>query len=196
MSIVNLVSGGLDSTLISVLMREEGIDIFPLFIDYGQKAARSEWVACKELHKKLELPDPVRMDIAGFGHVIHSGLTAMEKDVKLDAFTPGRNLLFLIMASSYAFQVGASAISIGLLNEKYSLFPDQMQEFVRSAERTIKLALGRSVGIVTPLSDFSKNDVVILARERGITGTYSCHSGQSVPCGKCISCLELQGGNN
>lgn len=50
------------------------------------------------------------MDIAGFGHVIHSGLTAMEKDVKLDAFTPGRNLLFLIMASSYAFQVGASAI--------------------------------------------------------------------------------------
>lgn len=55
MSIVNLVSGGLDSTLISVLMREEGIDIFPLFIDYGQKAARSEWVACKELHKKVRI---------------------------------------------------------------------------------------------------------------------------------------------
>ena len=32
MSIVNLVSGGLDSTLISVLMREEGIDIFRLIV--------------------------------------------------------------------------------------------------------------------------------------------------------------------
>ena len=33
MSVVNLVSGGLDSTLIAVMMREEGIEQFPLFID-------------------------------------------------------------------------------------------------------------------------------------------------------------------
>ena len=193
MSIVNLVSGGIDSTLISVMMNEEGIDIFPLFINYGQKALQNEWEACEGLHKRLGLPAPVKMDIFGFGNIILSGLTSIEKNVKIDAFTPGRNLLFLTMASAYAFQVGASAVSIGLLDERYSLFPDQKQDFIQNAERTIELAMERTIHIVTPLSEFSKLDVVSLARERGIIGTYSCHTGQEVPCGKCISCLELQG---
>lgn len=193
MSIVNLVSGGLDSTLISVMMREEGIEIFPLFVNYGQKALQNEWEACEVLHKRLRLPAPVKMDISGFGGVILSGLTSIEKNVKTDAFTPGRNLLFLIIASAYAFQVGASAVSIGLLNEAYSLFPDQKQDFIQSAERTIELAMGRSIRIITPLSEFSKPDVVSLARDKGIIGTYSCHTGQELPCKNCISCLEMHG---
>ena len=43
MSFVNLVSGGLDSTLVGVMAKEEGVEHFPLFIDYGQRAARKEW---------------------------------------------------------------------------------------------------------------------------------------------------------
>ena len=52
MSVVNLVSGGLDSTLIAVMMREEGIEQFPLFIDYGQRAAKREWDTCQEVHSR------------------------------------------------------------------------------------------------------------------------------------------------
>ena len=33
--IVTLVSGGIDSTLMSMMAQEEGIALFPLFIDYG-----------------------------------------------------------------------------------------------------------------------------------------------------------------
>ena len=50
MGIVTLVSGGLDSTLMSMLIREEGVPLFPLFIDYGQLAVSREWEACKRLH--------------------------------------------------------------------------------------------------------------------------------------------------
>ena len=38
MSIVTLVSGGLDSTLVAKLAQEQGLQIFPLFVDYGQRA--------------------------------------------------------------------------------------------------------------------------------------------------------------
>lgn len=191
MSIVNLVSGGIDSTLISVMLKEEEIPTFPLFIDYGQKAREMEWAACQAVHVKLNLPQPKKVDIAGFGQLIESGLTVNTKDIVEDAFTPGRNLLFLLIASAYAYQVGANGVAIGLLSEQYSLFPDQSMNFIEEAHRTITLALGKGIEIVTPLSEFSKADVLALAKERNIIDTYSCHSGQSVPCGNCISCLEI-----
>ena len=70
MSIVSLVSGGLDSTLVGAMIREQGIDNYPLFIDYGQRAAETEWITCQAMHEQLELPKPVRMDLSGFGKVI------------------------------------------------------------------------------------------------------------------------------
>ena len=191
MSLVNLVSGGLDSTLIGVMAREEGVSLYPLFIDYGQRAAHIEWKTCLFVHNQLDLPAPVRMDVSGFGHIIRSGLTCEEMDVKGDAFTPGRNLLFLLMGSAYAYQVGASAVAIGLLSESFSLFPDQRSEFIKSSENAIGAALGRRIRIVTPLAEFSKADVIALAKDKGVSGTYSCHTGSREPCGQCISCLEF-----
>lgn len=192
MSFVSLVSGGLDSTLIGAMAKEEGIEHFPLFIDYGQRAARKEWETCKLVHGALGLPVPTRMDLSGFGHVIASGLTREELDVKNDAFTPGRNLMFLLMGSAYAYQQGASAVAIGLLAEQFSLFPDQKPQFVEQAETTISAAMGRQIKVLTPLIEFGKADVVRLAQAKGITGTYSCHTGNSEPCGRCIACLEFQ----
>ncbi len=191
MSLVNLVSGGLDSTLVGVMAREEGMNMHPLFIDYGQRANQKEWDTCQWVHSHLGLPPPIRMDLSGFGRVIRSGLTSVEMDVKEDAFTPGRNLMFLLMGSAYAYQVGASSVSVGLLAERFSLFPDQRSQFIVQAESAIEAALGRRIKVVMPLADFSKADVVKLAQEKGIAGTYSCHVGGSRPCGHCISCLEF-----
>lgn len=191
MSVVNMVSGGLDSTLVGVMAHEEGLAVHPLFIDYGQRARQKEWDTCQRVHAQLGLPAPTRMDLSGFGRVILSGLTSGDMDVKEDAFTPGRNLLFLLMGSAYAYQAGASAVSVGLLAERFSLFPDQRSEFIEQAERAIEAALGCRIRVVTPLAEFSKADVVKLAQEKGITGTYSCHAGGSQPCGQCISCLEF-----
>jgi len=173
------------------MAREERIQTYPLFIDYGQRAAQREWRTCKLVHEKHDLPQPNRMDIAGFGKVIRSGLTSSEMDIKDDAFTPGRNLMFLLMGSSYAFQSGADTVAIGLLSEQFSLFPDQRIGFLKKAQLAIEAALGRPMRIITPLAEFSKSDVIKLAGEKGINGTYSCHAGTDPPCGRCVSCLEF-----
>lgn len=192
MSFVNLVSGGLDSTLVAVMAKESGMEQFPLFIDYGQRAAQREWQTCQAVHRWLGLPTPVRMDLSGFGQVIASGLTREELPVKEAAFTPGRNFLFLLMGSSYAYQVGAYSVAIGLLAEQFSIFPDQRRNFLTQAESAISVAMGRDITVLTPLMDFGKVDVVQLAEAKGISGTYSCHAGSSEPCGRCIACLEFQ----
>jgi 7-cyano-7-deazaguanine synthase len=191
MSTVALVSGGLDSTLVALLAKEAGVALHPLFIDYGQRARDRELDACRRAMRRLALPEPKVADLAGYGDLVRSGLTDKRLRVYEDAFTPGRNTLFLLVAAAYAAQVGADAVSIGLLNEDASLFPDQTRRFVSSVEAMIELAVGRPVRILVPLADFHKRDVVALAKAKGIDGTYSCHLGEEIPCGHCIACLEF-----
>jgi 7-cyano-7-deazaguanine synthase len=190
MSIVNLVSGGLDSTLMAVLIEESGVSQHPLFVNYGQRAMEREYNACRQVFRELHLPEPACAQLSGFGQLIRSGLTDVTQDVATNAFTPGRNLLFIMTAGAYASQVGASGVCIGLLDERSILFPDQSDEFLTSAEQTLSIALGRPLRVLAPLRSMSKADVVELARLKGIRGTYSCHAGSDPACGVCIACRE------
>ena len=191
MSIVALVSGGIDSSLMALLIRQEGIDLYPVFIDYGQLGAEKEWAACKLVHSAHGLPRPYRIDLSGFGSAINSGLTDSRLDIVADAFLPGRNLLFLLTGGAYAFQRGANAVSIGLLREDTHLFPDQTKAFLQAAENSISASLARRIKIIAPLIEFHKAAVIQLAGKYGIDGTYSCHAGGKEPCGICISCREI-----
>lgn len=192
MSIVTLVSGGLDSTLVAQLAKEQGLQIFPLFVNYGQRALNHELAACKLAMQKLGLAEPEIADLSGYGRLIRSGLTDPGLHIIDDAFTPGRNMLFLLTAAAYAHQKNADAISIGLLHESTSLFPDQTSGFLAEAERMITLCMGRTIKVLAPLSSFTKPDVVALATEKGIDQTYSCHLGEEQPCGNCIACNEFK----
>ena len=192
MSIVTLVSGGLDSTLIAYLAKEEGIQQYPLFIDYGQRSRDRELAACRQVMKKLSLSNLEIAQLSDYGRLIKSGLTDPRQRVLEDAFTPGRNMLFLLVASAYAFQRQADAISIGLLHEETSLFPDQTSAFLKEAEGLIARIMGHGIKVLAPLSEFRKQQVITLAQEKGIDGTYSCHLGGEVPCGACIACNEFK----
>lgn len=190
--VVTLVSGGIDSTLLSILAKEQDFEIFPLFIDYGQLGMELEWQACQYNHIKHKLPKPKKMILKGYGKVIHSGLTDNRLRIKEDAFLPGRNSLFLLAAGAYAYQVKSRNIAIGLLTDKYKLFPDQSKDFIKAAENFISLEMDYNIKILTPLMNFNKAEVIKLAKLKKISKTYSCHSGEITPCGKCISCIEIK----
>jgi len=191
-STVVLLSGGLDSCLMSVLNKECGVEQKPLFINYGQLNFEKEYGAAIEHTRKFNLSKPALLDISGFGKVITSGLTDSNKNIVDEAFLPGRNMLFLLIGSSYALQNGCSSVSIGLLKEETAIFPDQTDDFILSAEYAISKALDKKIKVVTPLRDFYKGDVIALAREKGIYDSYSCHVGGDIPCGECISCVEFK----
>lgn len=191
MSVVTLLSGGMDSCLMSVLAMEAGVEQRPIFIDYGQINLRNELLAVRCHVAKFGLPVCTEIDVSGFGATISSGLTDKSKHIVDEAFLPGRNLLFLLMASSFAVQNECKSVSIGLLREDTAIFPDQTDDFLASAEYTISKALGEKVEIVAPLRHFYKGDVVEMAQLRGIS-SYSCHRGDDKPCGVCISCKEFE----
>ncbi|WP_413832861.1 7-cyano-7-deazaguanine synthase [Desulfobacula sp.] len=192
LSIVTLLSGGMDSCLMSVLTKETGRDQKPLFINYGQLNYNYEYKSVMAHASQFGFQKPTVIDVSGYGKIISSGLTDSSKHIVDEAFLPGRNMLFLLIASSFALQNKCSAISIGLLREDTAIFPDQTNDFIYSAEQTIAKALGQKIEIAAPLRDFYKKDVIELAREKGIVASYSCHAGGEVPCGMCISCMEFK----
>ena len=196
MGIVTMVSGGIDSTLMSLLAYEEGIPLFPLFIDYGQMAADREWKACQLVHRQLGLPSVTHMDLSGFGRTVPSGITDSNLRINEDAFLPGRNLLFVLSGAAHAYKVQANSVALGLLNPSDHLFPDQTEEFTEQCERIIETTLGTNISVITPLFRFSKLDVITMAENRGIKDTYSCHAGGKDPCGVCIACIEIQNARN
>jgi 7-cyano-7-deazaguanine synthase len=193
MSIVTLVSGGMDSTLMSCLVAEEGMIQHPLFIDYGQINREKELSACLYNFRRHNLPSPKIVHIDGYGALLSSGLTDPGKRIFEDAFLPCRNLMFLTVGAAYAYQCGADTVGIGLLDEKHSLFPDQSKSFVADAQALLSKSLNRKIRIAAPLMSFSKADVVSIVKAKGIGGTYSCHAGKEEPCGVCIACREYTG---
>lgn len=193
MGVVPLVSGGIDSITMCKILEKREKKILPLFIDYGQHAAKKEWEACQILLEKCNLPPPTKADISGFGKLIPSGLTNPKKDIFKDAFLPCRNLLFLLVGAAFAYSNKEKTIAIGLLNERTHLFPDQTQEFIVNANFALNSALGDNFTILTPLINFTKSDSIKLAKHYKIPldKTYSCHSGKDRYCGKCIACKGI-----
>ncbi len=195
MAVVSLVSGGIDSLTMSKIIVEQGEEILPIFIDYGQLAKDKEWAACQLVFKESGLSAPIRIDLSGYGKLMPTGITDPKKEIRDQAFLPGRNLLFLVVGSSYAHFKGARGVAIGLLTEKSHIFPDQTGRFVVNTNIAVNEALDDDITILTPLINFSKSQVIELAKhyKLPIEKTYSCHSGNDTYCGKCISCLELLG---
>jgi 7-cyano-7-deazaguanine synthase len=189
MRIVALSSGGLDSSVMMLLLKRRGHELLPLFVDYGQLARRKEWEASKGMCSFLGL-DAHRIDIHGFGEAVHSGITDPRMDISREAFLPTRNLLFLTIGSAYGYANSAYVTAIGLLSNP--IFPDQTVEFIKSAENAVSMALGVNARVLAPLMSLSKVDILRLASKYGLPSdkTYSCHSGEDKPCGRCISCQE------
>lgn len=197
MSIVTLVSGGIDSLVMARIIEQEREKQIPIFIDYGQLARDREWNACKKVFKICNLPEPTKVDLSGYGKLIASGITDSSLDVNEKAFLPGRNFLFLLVGASYAFSNKVDKVAIGLLSEESHLFPDQTEKFIVNANFAINTALDSDISIVTPLITFNKSEVIKLAKhyKLPLDETYSCHSGSKKYCGKCIACKEILNSN-
>jgi 7-cyano-7-deazaguanine synthase len=193
MSIVTLVSGGLDSSVMSLMIKEEGVIQHPLFIDYGQLGLKRELAACRHIVKKHGIPKPIVISVANWGKTVGSGITSASLRIFEDAFLPGRNMLFLLIAASYAYRVQASSVAIGLLSDETAIFPDQSRNFCDRMQEMLSLALDRKFSILTPLKNMVKRDVVQTAKLLGVKDTYSCHAGRVKPCGVCVACREYIG---
>ncbi len=205
---VVLVSGGLDSTTVLAIARNQGFDCYTLSFDYGQRH-RAELVAAERcaLEGGAKQHKVVSLDLGTIGG---SALTDESIDVPEQqtegipvTYVPARNTVFLSIALGWAEVLGAEAIYIGVNAVDYSGYPDCRPEYITAFQKMANLATqigveGRRLDIVTPLIHLSKAEIIKRGLELGVdyAKTVSCYqanlSGEA--CGLCDSCrLRRQG---
>jgi 7-cyano-7-deazaguanine synthase len=215
---VIILSGGLDSTTCMGFAREAGYELYPITFDYGQRhrieLEKSQQVA--DFYGVRDRYKVINLDfLRGIGGsaltddsiAVPTSTGIEEKDAEEKGsdipvtYVPGRNFMFLAIATSYAEAVGAEAIYIGVNALDYSGYPDCRPDFIAKVQEAMALATkvgveGKPITIETPLISLTKADIVREGMRMGVPYelTTSCYNGQEAACGECDSCkLRLKG---
>lgn len=207
-NVVSVLSGGLDSTIMTyILVKKYGKDrVFALSYNYGQKQKKELEMAaatCEYLgiqHKVLDLG--ILGDIAknmsaniGGSDVAMPTIKDVLGDPQPKTYVPFRNMILNSLAFSFAEANKATHVFTGLqVHDEYGYW-DTTQKFVDCMNEVANQNRTHKVKLVAPFSRLSKYDEIKIAEELGNVKfelTLTCYNPDSEgrSCGKCPSCSE------
>ncbi|NHJ46260.1 MAG: 7-cyano-7-deazaguanine synthase [Asgard group archaeon] len=226
-SAIILLSGGLDSTVCLWWAKKQSYTrVDCLTFEYGSK----EEIVQKQVTLKLsnlakaDNHEFVFLDfLADYSKRINSSLSKDStkdlpelSDAELDdqeaslesaksVWIPGRNLVFLAIASAYSETIGGNVdIITGFNLEEGSSFPDNTQEFIDDFTATASRGiLNAKISIVSPLVGMNKSEIVALGIKLNVPFDFSssCYNpkgfddkGRPIHCGICESCKRRNRG--
>ena len=206
-----LLSGGLDSTTVLAIAKEQGYECYALSFDYGQKQ-RSELKSSKKISNQFQVIEHRIMQIS-LNDIGGSALT--DKNISIPKYSdsneipityvPARNTIFLSFALAWAEVIDCQNIFIGVNALDYSGYPDCRPEFIEAFEDMANLATKQSVegdriNIMTPLINMSKAEIIQTGLRLGVnySDTTSCYDANAngEACGECDACVLRRNGFN
>ena len=205
---VILVSGGLDSSTVLAMAKQQGFDCYTLSFDYGQRH-RSELFAAAKVSEAMQVEAHKVVSLA-LGTIGGSALTDTNIDVPEYettgipvTYVPARNTVFLSIALGWAEVLGANDIFVGVNAVDYSGYPDCRPDYINAFEQMANLATkagveGNKLTVHAPLIEMTKGQIIQAGIKIGVdySATVSCYQAdeEGAACGVCDSCrLRKQG---
>ncbi|BAP58876.1 7-cyano-7-deazaguanine synthase QueC [Candidatus Tachikawaea gelatinosa] len=208
-SAVIVFSGGQDSTtcLINALKNYDVIHC--ITFHYNQKHSQEVKIAIK-ISKKLNIFFHKIINLSVLDTLTESCLinnnlkipchSSTNKKKPPKTFVPGRNILFLTLASIYAYKNKINTVISGVCETDFSGYPDCRNKFIKTLNTAIILGLDKKILFKTPLMFLKKSEIWALSDTLGKLDfiknkTLSCYNGiKSFGCGNCSACyLRNQG---
>lgn len=214
-----IFSGGQDSTtcLMWAISKVGEANVFPLSFFYGQRH-EVELTQAREICRQLNVKQPEFMSAVQLQSLGGAALTDKRVEPNVDAtgtgnkyaedhglpstFVPGRNMLFLTLATAYGAKLGIYNLVTGVCEADDAGYPDCRSSFVSAAEVALSKALDETVEIHAPLLRRSKAETFKLASDLGgletiLKHTHTCYRGErhllyewGYGCGECGACVE------
>jgi len=203
---VVLLSGGLDSTTVLAIAREEGLECHCLTVDYGQRH-RIELEAAARVASALGAASHrvINLDLRAIGGSALTDDIAVPKGQDPESgevpitYVPARNTVMLSLLLGLAEVVNADQLFIGANAVDYSGYPDCRPEFLQAFEKLAAVATvagaehGVQFRVRAPLLELTKAEIIRRGRQLGVDYglTWSCYdpTPDSLACGHCDSCI-------
>lgn len=198
---VLLFSGGVDSTATLDMLLKDNFNVYPLYIDYGQKASKSEIKVVKYFVKKYNINKLKIVKTSTYKDIKNHPLLNLNKELDIASqhittsknFIHFRNLTFACIAAIYSREVYAEQIAFGFINKNtFNFFPDTSPDFVKKLNDLLSIIEpDLPIKIITPCISLTKKEIVKhgILNNISLNMTYSCY--ESNRCYKCESCMDV-----
>lgn len=196
--VVLLYSAGADSTAAGLKLIEQGYKVFPLFIDYGQSALKAEKYLALKSAKTLGFESCRLLATDLFQQLTKSKLLGKKSLEDVDAWVPGRNTLFMVIAAIYAKQIDADGLGLGYTLDDNFVFGDNDYFHHLIVEQLMSKSFLRPMAVFLPLMSLTKKEVLkLLGDKKALDLTVSCWNaklqhGQIISCRRCANCVERE----
>ncbi len=205
---VVLSSGGVDSTTVMAIAKNQGYSLYSLSFNYGQRHS-FELESARKVSSFFNVKEHMIIDI-NLRQIGGSSLTdnmdvpkgREEQEIASEipvTYVPARNTIFLSYALAWAEVLECEDIFIGVNAVDYSGYPDCRPEYIEAFEKMANLATKAGVEnranlkIHTPLIYMKKAEIIECGHKLGVeySMTHSCYdpSPEGYACGSCDSCI-------
>ena len=189
-------SGGLDSTTVAYMLKEQGYDVTLIHLKYDCLAQEKEVDYIKKIAEHggfdlefIQMPNVMRGTITeGTYHKSQVEGTEYAMD-----WVSGRNLLMLSILTAWAEATVYGYIAFGGNLEESGAYPDNEQEFGRKFNEILPYATQNKIKIelLQPISTMMKHEIVKIGVKLKVPYelTWSCYSNDKVHCNNCAPCF-------
>ncbi len=213
---VVLFSGGQDSTVCLAWALKNFSQVSTVGFDYGQRhrielECRQHVLSAMRDCDTVEtdhLGEDALLDLGVLGQISETSLTSeaeitMSEQGLPSTFVPGRNLIFLTLASAVAWRRNADILVGGMCETDYSGYPDCRRTTLDAQQQALALGMERDFRVDTPLMYKTKADTFAMAKALGgndlveliVEHTHTCYLGDrskrhdwGYGCGTCPAC--------
>lgn len=194
---VLLYSGGVESTAAGLLLKEQGYIVHPMLVDYGQSSAPVERHLAREAVPAMGFEPAYVVETDVMSQLTKSKLLGERAVNDEDAWVPGRNTLFMVLAGIYAKQIDADGISIGYMLDDNFVFGDNDYFHHQMMAGVLSKSFLQPMEVFTPTRSKTKLELIrLLYQAKFLDSTVSCwnatlEAGDSIQtCHDCANCVE------
>ena len=189
-----LFSGGIDSTIATLSLAQQGNELTALSINYVGRP-NLEILTARRLAKRLPFDDYWEVTIGT------EELLTIPKYVSTqrEGWIPYRNLMFWAIAAHKAVILDADFVAAGHDDADEANYSDVSKEFFGLLRRILRFNGchddTHELKMELPVRDLSIDSIKQLLRngnEGLLYQTWSCWRDSSRPCGECIACKDRQ----